>query len=890
MSDQPKHLFLIDGSSYIYRAYFAIRHLSNSKGMATNAVFGFVNMLLKVVRDQRPDHLAVVFDARGPTFRKELYPEYKANRATMPEDLVPQVPIIKEVVRAFNLPAIEKAGFEADDIIATLAKKFAAEGLEVTVVTGDKDLMQIVSDRIRLLDTMKDQFSGLPEVAARFGGAPEKVIEVQALAGDSSDNIPGVPGVGEKTAVKLIQEFGSVENLLANLDQVKGKLQEKLREHAELALLSKRLVTLVDDLDLDLDYANFVLGEPNRPALTALFKTLEFHKLTQEFSCDERATGEGYRAVLSEAELAELIGELERAPRFAFDTETTGLDPTRADLVGLSFAVRPGEGWYLPLGHHYLGVPDQLDRNLVLARLRPLLADAGKPKIAQNGKFDLLVLRRAGMAVEGLAFDTMIASYLANPAAKSHGMDALAADLLGYKTITYGEMTGTGKKQIGFAEVEVEKAVVYAAEDADITLRLAEKLTPMLKETGQEQLFAEVEMPLVEVLADMEWSGVRIDPAFLGELSKELETRLAALEQEIHALAGGPFNIGSPKQLGEILFERLQLARGKKTKTGWSTDVEVLTKLAEEQPIAARLLDYRSLAKLKSTYTDALPKLLHPLTGRLHTSFNQALTSTGRLSSSEPNLQNIPIRTEEGGRIREAFIPAPGNLLLSADYSQIELRLLAHLADEQALKAAFAAGDDIHRRTASEIFGVFPELVSTEQRRAAKTINFGVIYGMGAFSLGKDLGIPTKEAQRFIDNYFERYSGIRAFMESKKAEARDRLYVTTLLGRRCAVAEINSPNGAIRSYAERNAINYPLQGSAADIIKLAMVNIHRRLAREGLKAKMVLQVHDELVFDAPEGEVAALRELVKEEMEGAVRLDVPLVVEVGVGKNWREAH
>jgi DNA polymerase-1 len=890
MTDQPKRLFLIDGSSYIYRAYFAIRHLSNAKGLATNAVFGFVNMLLKVVREQQPDHLAVVFDAKGPTFRKEIYPEYKATRAQMPADLVPQVPIIKEVVRAFNMPAIEKEGFEADDIIATLAKRFAAEGLEVTVVTGDKDLMQVVSERIQLLDTMKEKVTGLAEVAERFGGGPEKVIEVQALAGDSSDNVPGVPGVGEKTAVKLIQEFGSVENLLANLDQIKGKLQEKLREFGELARLSKELVTLRDDVSLDLDYDSFALSPPDLQALTALFKELEFHKLLQEFSSDERATGEGYRAVLTEAELSELAAELERAPRFAFDTETTGLDPTLADLVGLSFAVRTGEGWYIPLAHHYLGAPAQLDKEKVLARLRPLLADAGKAKIAQNGKYDLLVLRRAGVEVLGLAFDTMIASYLANPAATSHGMDALAAELLGYKTITYSEMTGTGKKQIGFAEVEVEKAVVYAAEDADITLRLAEKLEPMLAETEQEKLFYEVEMPLVEVLADMEWSGVRIDPAFLGGLSKELETKLSALEKEIHQLAGGPFNIGSPKQLGEVLFERLHLARGRKTKTGWSTDVEVLTKLAEEQPIAARILDYRSLAKLKSTYTDALPKLVHPETGRLHTSFNQALTATGRLSSSEPNLQNIPIRTEEGSRIREAFIPAAGNLLLSADYSQVELRILAHLAGEAVLRQAFEKGEDIHRRTASEIFGVFPETVTPEMRRQAKTINFGVIYGMGAFSLGKDLGISTREAQTFIDNYFARYPGIRAFLENKKAEAREKSYVTTLLGRRCAVAEIHSPNGAIRGYAERNAINYPIQGSAADLIKVAMVRIHRRLKEEGLQAKMVLQVHDELVFDVPQAELEQVRELVRAEMEGAVTLDVPLVVDIGVGKNWREAH
>jgi DNA polymerase-1 len=890
MSDQPQRLYLIDGSSYIYRAYFAIRHLSNSKGFATNAVFGFINMLLKVVREHAPDHLAVVFDAKGPTFRKEIYPEYKANRSAMPEDLVPQIPYIKEVVRAFNMPAIEKAGYEADDIIATLAKKFAAEGLEITVVTGDKDLMQIVSERIRLLDTMKDKISGLEEVAERFGGAPDKVIEVQALAGDSSDNIPGVPGIGEKTAVKLIREFGTVENLLERCDEVKGKMGEKLREFAEQARLSKRLVTLVDDLPLNLDYANFALSEPNREALTALFKELEFHKLVQEFSTETRAGGEGYRGVLDAAGLDELTAELRRAGRFAFDTETTSLDAVRADLVGLSFSVKEQEAWYIPVGHRYLGAPEQLDHQQVLEALRPLLEDPQLSKIGQNLKYDLLVLRRAGIEVKGPFFDTMIASYLAQPAAKSHGMDALASELLGHKTVSYAEVAGSGKKQIGFEEVEVEKAVHYAAEDADITLRLAAALEPKLDETGQRRLFDEVEMPLVEVLTAMEWAGIRIDSAFLGALSKEMEGKLSALEREIHELAGGPFNIASPKQLGEVLFERLGLPKGKKTKTGWSTDVEVLSALAEQNPVAARILEHRSLAKLKNTYCDALPKLVNPATGRIHTSFNQAVTATGRLSSSDPNLQNIPIRTEEGGRIREAFIPAEGNVLLAADYSQIELRILAHLADEAVLKESFAQGEDIHKRTASEVFGVFPEMVTSEMRRQAKTINFGVIYGMGAFSLGKDLGIPTREAQVFIDNYFARYPGIKTFMESKKAEAREKQYVTTLLGRRCAVPEILCQNGAIRGYAERNAINYPIQGSAADIVKVAMVRIHRRLAEEGLKARMVLQVHDELVFDVPQGELERVRELVRREMEGATALSVPLLVDIGVGANWRQAH
>ncbi|MGK2944324.1 MAG: DNA polymerase I [Desulfuromonadales bacterium] len=891
MSEQPQRLFLIDASSYIYRAYYAIRHLSNSQGMATNAIYGFTNMLLKVIREHQPERVAVVFDSKGPTFRKDLYPEYKANRSAMPEDLAPQIPYIKRLVHAFNLPGIEMAGYEADDIIATLAKKFAAKGMQVTVVTGDKDLMQIVSDRVRLLDTMKDKVSGPAEVAERFGGA-DKVVDVQALAGDSSDNVPGVPGIGEKTAKALIDEYGDIETLLANLDQLKGKRRENLQAFAEQARLSKRLVTLIDDLDLDVDDNAFALAEPDRQALTVLFKECEFHKLLQEFSAAERASagGDGYHAVLSEAGLTEMLAALAKTERFAFDTETTGLNPMRADLVGLSFAVTPGQAWYVPVGHRYLGAPEQLPLDSVLSAIKSLLTSAGHLKIGQNLKYDMLVLARAGIEVAEPLYDTMLAAYLANSAAKSHGMDSLAAELLDYRTISYSEVAGSGKKQICFDEVEVEKATVYAAEDADITLRLYEKLQPMVVEQEQESLFNDVEMPLLPVLVNMEKTGIRIDPEFLSGLSAELEKKLGVLEKQIHEMAGGPFNIGSPKQLGEVLFERLGLSKGKKTKTGWSTDVEVLNKLADEHEIAAKILDYRSLAKLKGTYTDALPKLIHPATGRIHTSFNQAITATGRLSSSDPNLQNIPIRTEEGRRIREGFIPSDGCLLLSADYSQVELRILAHMADEPALKEAFARGEDIHRRTASEVLGLFPELVTDEQRRAAKAINFGVIYGISAFGLAKQLGIGRSEAQNFIDTYFERYPGIRTFMDSRIAEAREKLYVTTMLGRRCAIPEINSKNGAVRGYAERNAINYPVQGSAADIIKVAMVRIARRLDAEELEARMLLQVHDELVFDVPRAELEIVSALVREEMQGAVELSVPLLVEVGSGCNWREAH
>ncbi len=728
-------------------------------------------------------------------------------------------------------------------------------------------------------------------MAERFGGSPDKVVEVQALAGDSSDNIPGVPGIGEKTAVKLIEEFGDLENLLANVDKVKGKKrQENLREYADQARLSRELVLLRDDVPLQIDYDNFALSDPDREALTALFKEFEFHNLLQEFSAEKQASGEGYSCVLSEQDLDAMLSELEAAERISLDTETTSLNPHQADLVGLSFAVRENEAWYVPVGHRYLGAPQQLPPDRVLDKLRPLLEDPDKPKIGQNIKYDALVLRRAGLRLEGLEFDTMIASYLANPAAKSHSLDNLASELLGYRTIPFSEVAGSGKKQIRFDEVEVDKALVYAAEDADITLQLANRLEPLLDEAEQRKLFAEVEMPLLDVLFDMEWHGVRIDSELLASLSEEMQEKLSRLEGQIHELAGGAFNINSPRQMGEVLFERLELPRGKKTKTGWSTNVEVLNALAEEHEIARRILEYRSVSKLKSTYADALPKLIDAGTGRIHTSFNQTVTATGRLSSSQPNLQNIPIRTEEGRRLREAFIPAEGNVLLAADYSQIELRILAHLADETTLKESFARNEDIHRRTASEIFNVFPDMVSDEMRRRAKTINFGVLYGMSAFGLAKELGIGRKEAQGYIDNYFDRLPKVKNFMEAKLSEARDKLFVTTLLGRRCAVPEINSRNGGIRSFAERNAVNYPIQGSAADIIKVAMVRVARRLRQENLQTRMTLQVHDELVFDVPEAEVAKVEKLVREEMETAVDLDVPLVVDIGTGENWREAH
>ena len=890
MSSTPR-LFLIDGSSYIYRAYYAIRHLSTSQGVACNAVFGFTKMLLKVVRDHNPDQLAVVFDAKGPTFRKDLYSEYKANRSKMPEDLVPQIPLIKQVVAAFNIPSLEQEGFEADDIIATLARQKSAEGFDVTVVTGDKDLMQIVSENVCLLDTMKDKRSGLAEVAERFGGTPDKVIEVQALAGDSSDNVPGVPGIGEKTAKALIEEFGDVENLLANIDRVKGKKrQENLREFADQARLSRQLVTLVDTMDLQVSL-DFSRQEPNREALAGLFKDLEFQQLYDEYAVTEStAQVEGdYQCVIEMGELEAMVETLQRAAVISVDTETTSLNPMLADLVGFCFAVEAGQGWYVPVGHCGGGAEEQLPYEEVVARLKPLLEDANLLKVGQNLKYDALVLRRAGIELKGIVADTMLQSYLLYPAARSHGLDALAADHLGYKMVSYSEVTGSGKKQIGFDEVALDVATRYAAEDADITLQLYQRFNGVLDGRLRE-LFETVEMPLLQVLIDMEWWGVRVDRQRLESLSEGFSTTIDQLEQQIYELAGEEFNINSPKQLGVILFEKLDLPHGKKTKTGWSTAVDVLKSLEDKHAVVALILQYRSLAKLKGTYTDALPQLIHPDTGRIHTSFNQAVTATGRLSSSDPNLQNIPIRSEEGRSIREAFIPAENHLLLAADYSQIELRVMAHLADEPTLQESFRLGEDIHQRTASEIFGVFPELVDSEMRRRAKTINFGVLYGMGAFSLAKDLGISNKEAKEYIDHYFARYPAVLEFIEQQKQFGRDHLYVETLLGRHCAVSDINSKNGQVRSYAERNAVNYPVQGSAADIIKVAMVRIHQRLVDQELDTRMVLQVHDELVFDVPENEVEPVTRMVIEEMERAADLRVPLEVSLGKGLNWRQAH
>lgn len=902
-------LYLIDGSSYIYRAYFAIRHLSSPNGFPTNALYGFTQMLLKVLKDRKPDHVAVIFDAGRVTFRNEIYPEYKANRLAMPDDLRQQIEPIKAMVRAFNIPALDLAGFEADDIIGTIARDCRERGLKTVVVTGDKDLMQIVTEDVNLLDTMKDKESGIPEVLERFGVEPARVIDILGLAGDSSDNIPGVPGIGEKTAIKLVQEFGSLDALLERAAEVKGKTGERLREFADQARLSRRLATIDVHVPLDYSFDDFSTLPPDNAKLAELFKTYGFTTLMKELTSSATLTTEKYHTVRSEGEFALLLQELAAADAFAIDLETTSLNVREAEIVGISCSFREHEAFYLPVGHRTASavsgvglfaisgesvfMPDQLPLEMVLAALKPLLEDPTRKVIGQNIKYDYQVLRRYGVTIAGIWCDTMLAAYLNNPARQSQGLDSLAIELLDHKMISYSELTGKGKEQIGFAEVDIETASRYSCEDADATWLLHRVLLPKVTEAGMAGLFYDVEMPLVAILAEMELTGVRLDLPLLAELSERFGREMATLEAAICGLAPAPFNINSPKQLGEILFDKMKLPTGKKTKTksGWSTNVEELERLAEAgYEIAALLVNYRGLSKLKSTYTDALPKLVDPATGRVHTSYNQAVTNTGRLSSSDPNLQNIPIRTEEGRKLRRAFIAKDGHKLISADYSQIELRVLAHLSQDKVFCDAFAKDEDIHTRTASEVFGLFPEMVTPEMRRQAKTVNFGVIYGQSAFSLAKQLGVSRKVAEEFIDSYKMRHSGAMVFLDSCIAHAREHGFVTTVLGRRLPIADINSSNFNVKSYAERNAINYPIQGSAADIIKQAMVRIDRRLKVERLASRLIMQVHDELVFEVPDQELIHMEQLVAHEMESAVEFSVPLKVDINYGLNWSEAH
>lgn len=914
-----KILYLVDGSSYIYRAYYAIRHLSSPSGHPTNAIYGFIQMLLKLLKEYEPQHLAVVFDAGRTTFRTELYPQYKANRAAMPGDLRMQMEPIREVVRAFNIPTLELPGFEADDLIGTIADHFSEQGGKVVVVTGDKDLMQIVNRQITLLDTMKGVESGVAEVIERFGVPPELVIDILGLAGDSSDNIPGVPGIGEKTATKLITEFGSLESLLERADEVKGKNGEKLLEFKEQALLSRRLATIDRTIPLEkiiprhpanraLNPDFFAAQEPNQETLNAIFKNYGFTSLIKELTASATLTSDHYHTVSTVEELEQLASALEQSGEFAFDLETTSLDPRLAEIVGLSFSFKDHEAYYIPVGHLVNTTspdgllfdtlssdtlqPGQLCHKSVLERLRPILESCSIRKVGQNIKYDMQVLANNSVEVQGVWFDTMLASYVLNPSRQGHGLDALAQEHLNHKMISYEEVTGKGKEQINFAHVAVDTAARYAAEDADATWLLRRKFAPKLDEENLSELFHTIEMPLVSILAGMEKRGVLLDSELLGQLSKDFSARMMTLEEQVFMLAGERFNLNSPKQLGEVLFERMGLKSVKKSKgkNGWSTDNEVLTALAEEEEIGRLILEYRSIAKLKSTYTDALPRLVNPRTGRVHTSYNQTVTNTGRLSSSEPNLQNIPIRSEDGRRIRHAFIAPPDHVILSADYSQIELRVLAHLSGDKVFCHAFANDEDIHTRTAAEVFGLFPEMVTPEMRRQAKAINFGVIYGQGSFSLAKQLGIARKTAEEFIATYRERHQGAMAYLDSCIRQAEEQGYVTTVLGRKLPIPDIHSSNGNILSFARRNAINYPIQGSAADIIKIAMIRVDRRIREENLKSRLIMQVHDELVFEVAEEELVTMERLVEHEMGQAIDSSVPLMVDISYGKNWSEAH
>ncbi len=893
MAPKGNTIYLIDGSGYIYRAYHAVRHLSTTRGLPTNATFGFTNMLLKLLSDRKPEHMVMAFDAKGPTFRHEIYEAYKANRPPMPEDLAVQIPYIKQVVEGMNILSLELAGYEADDIIGTLAREAEKTGFHVVMVTGDKDFKQLVSPGISIWDPMKDRtidYTGLKE---NFGLEPPQWVDVMALAGDTSDNIPGVPGIGEKTAVSLIKTFGSLEAIFKNLDNVsRKKLRENLSTFREQAMLSRRLVAINTEVPLSVEMGSLRVSDPDAETLASLFKYLEFQRLQKRFPTKTDLSKKKYRVILNDEALNGLVDELKQAGMFAVDTETTAKDPMRAEIVGLSFACRPNEAAYIPLRHRYAGVPRQLDPDHTLASLKPLLEDPKLAKVGQNIKFDWIVLKRSGIQLQGVTFDTMVASYLLNPTRRAHNLEAIAAEYLDHRMISYKEVTGGKKDDKGFEGVLIEDAVTYACEDADITLMVYEVLKPKLQEGGFDRLFKEVEIPLIPVLVDMEMFGICVERERLKAVSKDFERQLDAMEDRIYAIAGESFNIKSHKQLGRILFEKLKLPIQKKTKkkTGYSTDVEVLTTLSVEHELPALVLHYRSLSKLKSTYADALVDLIHPETHRIHTSYNQTVTATGRLSSSNPNLQNIPIRTEEGREIRAAFVPRKGWTILSADYSQIELRLLAHYSEDPILVEAFEADEDIHTRTATEVFELLPGMITPEMRRQAKVINFGIIYGMSPFGLSKEIGISHKMARIYIDNYFRRYKGVKRFTEEIIEEARKTGKVTTLLGRHRWLPDISSKNRTAREFAERTAVNTPLQGTAADLIKVAMVRIHKALGEMNLNAKMLLQVHDELVFEVPPKELETVVESVTKIMEGVHELRVPLKVDIKTGQNWAIVH
>ena len=919
-------LILVDGSSYLYRAYHALPPLTNSKGKPTGAVKGVINMMRRLQKDYPESTLVVVFDAKGKTFRDDMYSEYKANRPPMPDDLRMQIEPIHQIIQAMGLPMLIIDGVEADDVIGTLAVQATIIEQPVVVSTGDKDIAQLVNEYITLVNTMTNTLLDREGVIEKFGIPPELIIDFLALLGDKSDNIPGVPGVGEKTALGLLQGIGGLDAIYSRLDEVAGlefrgakNMAPKLEEHRDLAYLSYQLATIKTDVPLPLGISELHNEAPDLSVLGDLFADMEFKAWTTELSQgktadtttpsqtpneDKEASAQSkdsptkadiqkdYQTVLTESELDEWVACIRTAELVAVDTETTSLDYMVADLVGISVAVEAGKAAYIPFGHDYLGVPDQLPRELVMAKLKPLLEDPTVKKVGQNLKYDMSIFAQHGIALEGIEFDTMLESYVLDSVATRHDMDSLAEKYLDEETIKFADVAGKGAGQLTFNQVALEEAGPYAAEDADITLRLHRALWPQVSaELTLKRVFADIELPLVPVLSRIERAGALVDDTLLFQQSQELAVRIIELEKQAWKLAGQEFNLASPKQLGEILFTKLEIPVLKKTAKGApSTKEEVLQELALDYPLPKVLLEHRGLAKLKSTYTDKLPTMINRATKRIHTSYHQSGTATGRLSSSDPNLQNIPVRNAEGRRVRQAFIAGQGKKMVAADYSQIELRIMAHLSEDPSLVAAFADGQDIHRATAAEVFSTNPDAVTIEQRRSAKAINFGLIYGMSAFGLARQLNIGRKQAAEYIDTYFDRYPGVLSYMNNVRSSAAEQGYVETFFGRRLYLPEINSRNGMRRQAAERTAINAPMQGTAADIIKLAMISVDDWLEHSGLTSVMIMQVHDELILEVPEHELKQVTEGLAERMENAASLKVPLVVDVGVGNNWDEAH
>ena len=888
---EKKKIYLIDGSSFIYRAYHALPELITAKGQPTNAIYGFTTMMLKLIEDEQPHYLAVVMDARRPTWRDKIYPQYKANRPPMPDDLVQQLPYFTQVLEALGVPFLSCDGYEADDLIATLVREAREKGFAVEIISGDKDLMSLVGDNVVMNDTLKGKIYTVPEVEKKFGVSGEQLLDLLALAGDKSDNVPGIKGVGPKTAVALLQEFGSLESLLENAGRIKRKgWRDKVQSGIDDAMISRRLVSLDARVPIELKLEDLSRADMNYQRLRELFQDLEFHRLAKKIAPRKTISSIGYRLITTIEQLREVADCLLTVTGFALDTETTSINAMEAKLVGVSLSWDEGEACYIPVGHVPEVAGQQLRLNDLQQYLGPLLLNPGREKWGHNIKYDMIVLLRHGLIMAGKLYDTMVASYVLNPERHSHSLSAISQEMLQHTSIEFKDVVGQGKKARTFDQVKLDIASEYACEDAALTYLLHEQLVEKIKASELEELFYELEMPLVSVLMRMEMAGVKIDVFLLNELAADYEIKLKAMEEEIFAMAGVNFNINSPKQLAEVLFDRLNLPVIKKTKTGASTNVDVLNELAAQHPLPEKILAYRSLAKLKSTYLDALPKLVNQETGRVHTSYNQTVAATGRLSSSDPNLQNIPIRTQEGGNIRRAFVGEGDNVIMAADYSQIELRLLAHLSGDPELLAAFDRGDDIHTLTAAQIFKVLPLMVTPDMRREAKVVNFGVLYGMSPYGLARELKIDRATAKDYIDNYFATYAQVKIYFEQLVAAAEKLGYVSTMLGRRRYLPEINSRNPHRREMARRMAVNSPIQGSAADLIKLAMIKLDHRLQTEGWESKMIMQVHDELVFEVVPNEVESLREMVRGEMTGVVSLRVPLLVEIGVGENWQEAH